>query len=174
MNKYFKFILKVTIVEVRTLKIYLWSEFTILHYHLTSPVGSAMFCFIKKFIISSCYSPCGEGIKLNLLKTTMKTLNNKTVSMILCQKVIDNTHLHMQQKFCLTFVFLQPVQEKKPPRVRKPRGKQPDPEPVILTLSSDEEDSNSSMLSQVTNCVILLTSKHFYTLNRLNTLCSNT
>ncbi|CAH0749698.1 unnamed protein product [Diatraea saccharalis] len=60
---------------------------------------------------------CGEGIKLNLLKTTMKTVNNKT------------------------------VQEKKPPRVRKPRGKQPDPEPVILTLSSDEEDSNSSMLS---------------------------
>ncbi|XP_026729265.1 uncharacterized protein LOC113494928 isoform X2 [Trichoplusia ni] len=61
---------------------------------------------------------CTEGIKLNLLKTTMKTLNNKT-----------------------------PVQEKKPPRVRKPRGKQPDPEPVILTLSSDEEDSNSSMMS---------------------------
>ncbi|RVE49476.1 hypothetical protein evm_005907 [Chilo suppressalis] len=61
---------------------------------------------------------CGEGIKLNLLKTTMKTVNNKT-----------------------------PVQEKKQPRVRKPRGKQPDPEPVILTLSSDEEDSNSSMLS---------------------------
>lgn len=62
---------------------------------------------------------CGDGIKLNLLKNTMKTLNNKT-----------------------------PVQDKKPPRVRKPRGKQPDPEPVILTLSSDEEDSNSSMLSQ--------------------------
>ncbi|KAL4706533.1 hypothetical protein ACJJTC_015731 [Scirpophaga incertulas] len=63
-------------------------------------------------------SICGEGIKLNLLKTTVKTANNKT-----------------------------PVQEKKPARVRKPRGKQPDPEPVILTLSSDEEDSNSSMLS---------------------------
>ncbi|XP_063820895.1 uncharacterized protein LOC135071072 isoform X2 [Ostrinia nubilalis] len=63
-------------------------------------------------------NPCGEGIKLNLLKTTVKTVNNKT-----------------------------PVQEKKTTRVRKPRGKQPEPEPVILTLSSDEEDSNSSMLS---------------------------
>ncbi|XP_047986051.1 LOW QUALITY PROTEIN: uncharacterized protein LOC125226181 [Leguminivora glycinivorella] len=61
---------------------------------------------------------CGDGIKLNLLKTTVKNLNSKT-----------------------------PVQDKKPPRVRKPRGKQPDPEPVILTLSSDEEDSNSSCLS---------------------------
>ncbi|XP_063379205.1 uncharacterized protein LOC134666031 isoform X1 [Cydia fagiglandana] len=61
---------------------------------------------------------CGDGIKLNLLKTTVKNLNSKT-----------------------------PVQDKKPPRVRKPRGKQPDPEPVILTLSSDEEDSNSSLLS---------------------------
>lgn len=43
------------------------------------------------------------------------------------------------------------MQEKKPPRVRKPRGKQPDPEPVILTLSSDEEDSNSSMMSNQVN-----------------------
>lgn len=45
----------------------------------------------------------------------------------------------------------QPGQDKKPARVRKPRGKQPDPEPVILTLSSDEEDSNSSMVNQVLN-----------------------
>nr|XP_032510951.1 uncharacterized protein LOC116765553 isoform X5 [Danaus plexippus plexippus] len=62
--------------------------------------------------------PCGESIKLNLLKSNVKTINNKTI-----------------------------IQEKKPTRVRKQRGKQPDPEPVILTLSSDEEDSNSSMLN---------------------------
>ncbi|KAJ2946995.1 hypothetical protein O0L34_g16339 [Tuta absoluta] len=59
-----------------------------------------------------------EGIKLNLLKNTIKSISNKT-----------------------------PVQaEKKTARPRKPRSK-PDPEPVILTLSSDEEDSNSSMIS---------------------------
>lgn len=56
--------------------------------------------------------------------------------------------------------FLQPVQDKKPPRVRKPRGKQPDPEPVILTLSSDEEDSNSSMLSQVSRKYYLCSLLH--------------
>ncbi|KAG7299477.1 hypothetical protein JYU34_016438 [Plutella xylostella] len=58
------------------------------------------------------------GIKLNLLKGTVKATNSKTPN----------------------------AQEKKPARVRKPRGKQPEPEPVILTLSSDEEDSNSSMI----------------------------
>lgn len=52
-------------------------------------------------------------------------------------------------------VLLQPGQEKKPTRVRKPRGKQPDPEPVILTLSSDEEDSNSSMINQVSKSLML-------------------
>lgn len=50
----------------------------------------------------------------------------------------------------------QPMQEKKPTRVRKPRGKQPDPEPVILTLSSDEEDSNSSMMSNQVLCTLNL------------------
>lgn len=54
-----------------------------------------------------------------------------------------------------TNVLLQPGQEKKPARVRKPRGKQPDPEPVILTLSSDEEDSNSSTINQVFTSLIL-------------------
>lgn len=52
------------------------------------------------------------------------------------------------------YILLQPGQDKKPARVRKPRGKQPDPEPVILTLSSDEEDSNSSMINQVFKSLI--------------------
>ncbi|XP_014363724.2 uncharacterized protein LOC106715044 isoform X1 [Papilio machaon] len=69
----------------------------------------------EKSLLDKQNSCSSDGIKLNLLKTTVKALNNKT-------------------------------QEKKPTRVRKPKAK-PDPEPVILTLSSDEEDSNSSMLS---------------------------
>lgn len=57
----------------------------------------------------------------------------------------------LQNTCCTCIIYniasLNCKQDKKPTRVRKPRGKQPDPEPVILTLSSDEEDSNSSMLS---------------------------
>lgn len=47
-------------------------------------------------------------------------------------------------------------QEKKQTKGRKPRGKQPDPEPVILTLSSDEEDSNSSTFASQVSVVIFI------------------
>lgn len=92
------------------------------------------------------FSPCGEGIKLNLLKSTVqKTVNSKTVSIAISSCI--SFACVFKQKLNNVFHCFQPVQEKKPTRVRKPRGKQPDPEPVILTLSSDEEDSNSSMMS---------------------------